>query len=50
MYWCSSSARARAEARSWPNGFSTTIRAVVVRPASARPLTTVPNRNGGISR
>ena len=36
--------------RSWPNGFSTTTRAVFVSPASARPLTTRPNRNGGISR
>ena len=30
MYWCSSSASARADARSWPNGFSTTTRAFVV--------------------
>ncbi len=36
--------------RSWPNGFSTTTRPVSVRPASASPLTTAPNRKGGISR
>ena len=41
---------ARAEARSLPKGFSTTTRAPPVRPAPARPLITVPNRNGGISR
>ena len=33
-YWCSSSASARAEVRSCPNGFSTTTRPVRVRPAS----------------
>ena len=46
-------ARRRARgpsARSWPNGFSTTTRAFFVSPASARPATTRPNRNGGISR
>ena len=32
-----------------PNGFSTR-RALLDRPAADRPLTTVPNRNGGISR
>ncbi len=48
MYWCSSAASARAEARSLPNGFSTTTRAVVVSRASESPLTTVPNRKGGI--
>ena len=32
MYWCSSSASARAEAWSWPNGFSTTTRASCVTP------------------
>ena len=43
--------RARvAEARSWPNGFSTTTRALSVSPASESPWTTRPNRNGGISR
>ena len=41
---------ARADARSWPNGFSTTTRASFVRPASARPLTTVAKSDGGISR
>ena len=50
MYWCSSSASSVAEARSWPNGFSTTTRALAVRPASESPLTTRPKRNGGISR
>ena len=39
-----------ADARSWPNGFSITMRADVVSPASARPCTTRPKRNGGISR
>ena len=50
MYWWSSSASARADSPSWPNGFSTTIRAFFVTPASARPWTTRPKRNGGISR
>ena len=50
MYWWISSLSARAEARSWPNGFSTTTRAVFVSPASASPLITMPNRKGGISR
>jgi hypothetical protein len=49
-YWCSSSASARAEARSCPNGFSTTTRPVRVRPASPRPLTTGPNSDGGVCR
>ena len=31
MYWCSSSASSPAEAWSWPNGFSTTTRADLVR-------------------
>ena len=38
MYSCSSAARARAEARSWPNGFSTTTRACSVRPAVGKAL------------
>ena len=42
--------RARADARSWPNGFSTTTRARAVRPAPARPSTTRPKSDGGISR
>ncbi len=33
-----------------PEGFSTTTRADPVTPASASPLITVPNREGGISR
>ncbi len=41
---------ARAEARSWPNGFSTTTRASSAQPACCSPLTTVPNRLGGIAR
>ena len=50
-YWWTSSLSARAEVTSWPNGFSTTTRAPpFVSPASASPLTTLPNRNGGISR
>ena len=39
----SSAFSARADARSWPNGFSTTTRACSVRPAPARPLITMPN-------
>ncbi len=38
MYWCSSSASARADSRSWPNGFSTTTRAFFVRPAVGESL------------
>ena len=38
MYWCSSSASSRAEAWSWPNGFSTTTRAVFVRPGLGQAL------------
>ena len=33
MYWWSRSASARADSRSWPNGFSTTTRAFFVSPA-----------------
>ena len=40
----------RADARSWPNGFSTTTRAFFVIPAFSRPPTTVPKSEGGISR
>jgi hypothetical protein len=46
----SSTFKARAEARSWPKGFSTTTRARLVRSAAARPSTTQPNSEGGISR
>ena len=49
-YWWISSASARAEARSCPNGFSTTTRADLVRPASVSPLMTMPKSEGGISR
>ena len=35
---------------SCPNGFSTTTRAFAVTPAFARPPTTVPKSDGGISR
>jgi hypothetical protein len=45
-----SSASSRADCRSWPNGFSTTTRAPLVRPAPASPAITRPNRNGGTSR
>ena len=38
MYWCSSAASARADARSCPNGFSTTTRAFSVRPAVVKPF------------
>ena len=38
MYWCSSSASARADARSCPNGFSTTTRAFVVSSAFGESL------------
>ena len=41
---------ARAEARSWPNGFSTTTRAPCVQPAAASCSTTVANSAGGIAR
>ena len=34
MDWCSSAASARAEARSWPNGFSTTTRPVRRQPSA----------------
>ena len=48
---CSSADSARAEERSWPNGFSTTTRACSVSTfARARPSTTVANSDGGISR
>ena len=50
MYWWISAASARAEARSWPNGFSTTTRPLLTRPAAASCWITGPNRNGGISR
>src|SRR6478752_1108786 len=50
MYWWSSWASAFADARSCPKGFSTTTRACSVSPAPARPLTTLPNRNGGIPK
>ena len=49
-YWWSSAASARAEARSCPKGFSTTTLAPLVRPGLGEALTTVANRNGGISR
>src|ERR1700727_2354185 len=35
MYWWISAASARAETRSWPKGFSTTTRPLLVRPAPA---------------
>ncbi len=38
MYWCSSSASARADARSWPNGFSTTTRAGLRQAGLGEPL------------
>ena len=38
MYWCSSSASARADSPSWPNGFSTTIRAVLRQAGLREPL------------
>ena len=50
MWLWISALSACAEATSWPNGFSTTTRAFSVSPAAASPLTTVPNRKGGISR
>ena len=37
MDWCSSSASARADARSWPNGFSTTTRPFVVSAGAGEP-------------
>jgi|SRR5581483_2621390 len=46
----SSAASSLAEARSCPNGFSTTTRASLASPDSARPLTTRPKRDGGVSR
>ena len=51
MYLCSLLASALADLRSWPNGFSTTTRCPFeTRSAAARPLTTVANSDGGISR
>ena len=50
MYWWISAASSRADARSWPNGFSTTTLAFSVSPASESPLIVIPNRDGGISR
>ena len=38
MYWCSSAASARADSRSWPNGFSTTTRARLGQPGLGEPL------------
>ena len=40
----------RADARSWPNGFSTMTRAPAVHPAVASCWTTASNRLGGIAR
>ncbi len=39
-----------AEARSRPNGFSTTTRAPAVHPDLSSCVTTVPNSAGGIAR
>ncbi len=47
---CSVRLSARAEARSRPNGFSTTIRAPSAQPACCRFFATTPNRLGGIAR
>jgi hypothetical protein len=48
--WCSVLLSERADARSRPNGFSTTTRAFFVRPASASLPITVGNVLGGIAR
>ena len=42
--------KARAEARSRPKGFSTTMRALFAQPDSASPWATTANRLGGIAR
>ena len=42
--------RARADARSRPNGFSTTRRAPFAQPERSSPRTTTGNRLGGIAR
>ena len=47
---CNVAFSARADARSRPNGFSTTRRAPRVQPDAARPVATGPNKSGGIAR
>ena len=47
---CSESLSARAEARSWPNGFSIITVADAVRSARPSSATTGANSEGGISR
>ena len=47
---CSVAFSDRADARSRPNGFSTTIRAPDVHPALPSPLATVSNMAGGMAR
>ena len=47
---CSVALSLRAEARSRPNGFSTTMRASSAQPACFRPRATTPNSAGGIAR
>jgi hypothetical protein len=46
---CSVSFNSRADARSRPNGFSTTIRPRSFRPTEASEFTTVGNADGGIA-
>jgi hypothetical protein len=41
---------ASADARSRPNGFSTTRRASFAQPERSRPRTTIGNKLGGIAR
>jgi len=41
---------ARADARSRPNGFSTTRRALFAQPERESPSTTTPNMLGGMAR